>query len=420
MAPAQHTSHENAKPELLAPAGDFICLQAAIQGGADAVFFGVGDLNMRAGSARNFTADDLPEIRTRTNEAGMKAYLTLNTMLLPDELANAERLLDAAAGQVDAVIVWDPAVIARCWAKGIPFHISTQASVANPDTAAFYRDLGARRIVLARECSLPDIRKIRQDAGVAVEVFVHGAMCVSVSGRCFLSQDVFGASGNRGKCLQNCRRNYVIKDCEDGTELELGEDYVLSAKDLCTLPFLDLILDAGVDALKIEGRGRNPEYVQTVCRAYRTAIDAWRAGGLTQELKDRLVDDVGAVFHRGFSSGFYMGVPVNEFSRTYGGTATARKDLVGIVENHYPKAKAVSIRVQSHTFSIGDTLMIQGPTTGVVTFPVTGIREEEQPLQTAPRGLVTVPLTEKVRLHDRVYVVRDAAAVPQITAKEST
>ncbi len=395
--------------ELLAPAGDFTCLQAAIQGGADAVYFGVGELNMRGGGARNFSVDDFPEIGRRAHEAKIKVYLALNVLVLPSELSRVDDILSNAKDHVDAVICWDPAVITRCRAYGIPFHISTQASVANAESARFYKDLGAKRIVLARECSLDDVRSIRSEADIPVEVFGHGAMCVSVSGRCFFSQDVFGLSANRGKCLQNCRRKYRITDSEDeGADFELGENYVLSAKDMCTLPFLEMILEAGVDALKIEGRGRNAEYVQTVTRAYRTAIDGWAAGALDDQLKEKLIASVKTVFHRDFSSGFYMGVPVNEFAQSYGNCSKTRKEIVGIVENQYRKAGAVAILVQSHSFTVGDTLMIQGPTTGVVTFAVTSIRQEEDELDTAPRGRVTVPLDGELRVrpNDKVFILQ--------------
>jgi putative protease len=390
-------------PELLAPAGDFTCLQAALQAGADAVYFGVGELNMRV-AARNFGADDLPEISRRCRQAGARAYLALNTILFGTELGAVRELLAAAADHVDAVICWDPAVIQICQELGLELHISTQASVANPAAAKFYKALGATRVVPARECTLEDVRAIREEAGIEVETFVHGAMCVSYSGRCFLSQDMFGKSGNRGACLQPCRREYRVTEVEDGDEYILGEDYVMSARDLCTIPFLEELIEAGIDSFKIEGRNRNPEYVETVTRCYRRALDAYAAGALDQDLKDELVDTLGGVFHRKFSDGFYHGRPVASFTQSRGSQAEYRKESVGFVTNYYKRIRVVEIEVQSNSFSPGDELMIQGPTTGVVRFSPNEILLEGQPVEAAPRAIVTCKLDERVRPGDKVFI----------------
>ena len=396
-------SQPSSRPELLAPAGDFTCLQAGLQAGADAVYFGVGTLNMR-GTARNFGVEDLPEIGRRCREAGVRAYLALNTIVFGDELSGVRAVLSAAVGQVDAVICWDPAVIGICRELGLEIHISTQASVANPAAAAFYKSLGATRVVPARECTLEDVRGIREEAGIEVETFIHGAMCVSFSGRCYLSQDVFGKSGNRGTCLQPCRREYRVTEVEDGDEYILGEDYVMSARDLCTIPFLEKVIAAGIDSFKIEGRNRNPEYVGTVARCYRRAIDAHFEGGLDQALKDELVVELEGVFNRKFSDGFYHDRRIADFTQSRGSQAEYRKELVGRVNTYYKQIHVVEIEVQSNPFAVGDEMMIQGPTTGVVRFCPEEIRVEGKPVDTAPRAIVTCKLDQRVRTNDKVFI----------------
>lgn len=349
---------ENARqiPELLAPAGDHTSLQAAIQGGCDAVYFGLDALNMRA-TAHNFMVADLESVAATCREHGTRAYLALNTMIFENELAHVADIIERAKPHIDAVICWDPAVIRLCGQHGIPIHISTQASVGNAEAACFYRDLGAQRIILARECSLTDILDIRNKSGVEIEVFIHGAMCLSLSGRCFLSQFTSGKSGNRGECQQNCRREYHLVSDDGKHEFVLGNTYALSARDLCTLPFIECLLDAGLDALKIEGRNRNALYVRTVVEAYRTAIDTWRDDALTPELKAALVERTRSVFNRGFSSGFYMGKPIDQFCRHMGSVASHSKDDVGIVANYYQRSKVAEILVQNHLFSVGDELV---------------------------------------------------------------
>ncbi len=394
---------DSRRPELLAPAGDFTCLRAAIQAGADAVYFGVGELNMRA-MARNFTVADLPEIGRICRAAKVRAYLAANTIVFAGELPVLRELLAAAVGQVDAVICWDPAVLALCREFGLPIHVSTQASVANAAAAMFYREQGASRVVPARECTLDEVRAIREGAGIEVETFIHGAMCVSYSGRCFLSQDMFGKSGNRGECYQPCRREYLVTEVEDGDQYILGQDYVMSARDLCTLPFLEELIAAGIDSFKIEGRNRNPEYVATVVAAYRRAIDAHFAGTLDAALKTELMDRLGGVFNRTFSAGFYHGRPIAEFTGSRGNQAEFCKELVGVVRNYYRRIQVVEIEVQSHSFAVGDEVLIQGPTTGLVRFRPEEIRHDGNPVDPAPRTVVTCTLAERVRLGDRVYV----------------
>ena len=390
------------KPELLAPAGNLTCLRAAIQGGCDAIYFGINELNMRAG-AKNFALDDLDLVADVCRTHDVRAYLTLNTILYDQEMTKAEAILEKCRNKVDAVICWDPGIIQLCQKLDVPFHISTQASVANCAAAGFYKSLGAQRIVLARECTLSDIQRIRKQTGISLEVFVHGAMCVSISGRCFLSQFNHGKSANRGECLQNCRREYHITSNDDNSEYVLGDNYVLSAKDLCTLPFFEKLLSAGIDAVKIEGRNRNPEYVRTVVAAYRTAIDAWHEGKLSDSLKHRLVREVRQVYNRDFSNGFYLGKPIGDFTDTSGSKATRKKTPVGRVKNYFSRAKAVEILIQDHVFAAGDTLMIQGNTTGVIIFAANEIRQNEQPVSAVSRGIATVALEQKARVNDKVF-----------------
>ncbi|MBN2344544.1 MAG: U32 family peptidase [Deltaproteobacteria bacterium] len=390
------------KPELIAPAGDFVSLQAAIQSGADAVYFGVEQLNMRR-AATNFSLEELSEVVGRCRANGVRCYLTLNTIIFSGEVNDVNRILDAVRGKVDGVICWDPAVIHACGERQIPIHISTQASVSNPAAAKMYAQLGATRVVPARECTLEELRLIKSESRMALEVFVHGAMCVSVSGRCYLSDLTCGKSGNRGECQQNCRREYRITDLQEGHEFVLDNRYVMSAKDLCTLPFIEALCDAGVDAFKIEGRGRNPDYVRTVVRVYREAVDAWAQGALTDDKKAALLAELKRVYNRTFCDGFYWGRPISEFVDAYGGQATLKKDYVGMVTNYYRKAQVAEVNVRDNTFSVGAMLSVQGNKTGVVNFTPTEIRQHDVIVSQAARGIVTMPLGERVRVGDKVY-----------------
>jgi len=297
------------KPELLAPAGNFTSLKAAIQGGADAVYFGIDKLNMRT---KNFKLSDLKKIKTICKS--VKRYLTLNTIIYESELKQAEKIIKTAKPFITAVICWDLSIIQLCKKHKVPFHISTQASVSNSQAALFYKKLGAKRIILARECSLKQIKEISSKVKIDLEVFIHGAMCVAVSGRCFTSQFTFGKSANRGECLQNCRREYTIKDVDEKFELKLDNNFVMSAKDLCTLEFLDKLKQAKISSFKIEGRNRSPEYIKTVTEVYREAIDT----KLTKTRTQQLIKKLKTVYNRDFSSGFYLNQPVNEFTNAYG------------------------------------------------------------------------------------------------------
>lgn len=391
--------------ELLAPVSDRVMLKAAIDAGADCVYFGLKKLNMRA-TARNFTLEELPEIVKQCHDNNVKVFLTVNAIVYDNELEDVKRIISGAkkAG-VDNIICWDLAVIQECKKQGMPFHISTQASVANTEAAKFYKELGAERIVLARECKLEDVKAIKQNSGIEIEAFIHGAMCVSVSGRCFMSQHLFKKSANRGDCLQPCRREYKIID-EENNELLLGEDYVMSPKDLCALPFIDKLIEAGIDCFKIEGRARSPEYVKTVVSAYREAIDAYEKGEFSKELADRLVEKLKTVYNRGFSRGFYFGMPTaDDFTDAGGSKATQRKSYVGYVTNYYKEPGVAAIKLEAGALKKGDRIMIQGEKTGVQEQTVESMQINKKPLDKAEKELVGIKLNFTARENDKVYKI---------------
>ena len=398
-------------PELLAPAGNMTCLQAALDAGANAVYIGLDRFNMRRVAAHHFSLDELPEAHRRCQSRGARLYLTLNSIVYENELAELEPLVIAAKPHIDAAIVSDWAVIEICRRHAVPIHISTQMSIANSAAARHLRDLGAQRIVLARECTLAEIAAIHRATDIELEAFVHGAMCVAISGRCLLSHEAYGYSGNRGECRQPCRREYKITEINaENAEFVVGEGYVLSPRDLCSLPFLDELIAAGIHAFKIEGRGRSPEYVHTVVAAYRAALDAHAAGKLDAALKHELVERCRRVFNRDFSAGHYFGRPtIGDFTIAEDSRATSKKLFVGIVRNYYAAAGMVDIVVQAEAVNIGDTLSIQGPTTGVVTIVADELRHDaEQPKRVA-NDWFTVKCPSRVRHNDRVYSLRPLA-----------
>lgn len=411
------------RPELMAPAGDMISLKAALDSGADAVYFGIISMNMRA-NAKNFNVEELPEVSRICHEANAKAYLALNTIIFEKEVALAEELVKKAAqANIDGIICWDFSVVDIALKHKMKVILSTQMSVANAHSIAFlYKSFGIQRFVLARECTLEEISNIREslnnllgkDASkIKIEVFAHGAMCVSVSGRCFMSQFAFNESANRGECRQPCRREYLIKDIREGKEFLLGQNYVMSPKDLCSLPFLEKLLDVGVDSLKIEGRGRSAEYVSLVTKSYRRFIDFYLENRnktdflqLLEPLRKELIEQVDSVFHRGFSNGFYFGRQIGEWSGGNGSKATHRKTHVGVVTNFFKKVSVAEIKVEGRDFKVGDELMFQGPTTGVKTLKVISIEENEKSVEVARKGtLVGVKLTEIVRENDQVFMI---------------
>ncbi len=405
------------KPEILSPIQDYTSLSAAINNGADAVFFGIKGFNMRAG-AKNFTVKDLPKIAEICHKNDVKAYLAINTIIYEEEIKKVEEILKKIKkAKIDAIICWDLAVIETAKKLEIETHISTQASAANSKSAEFYRKLGAKRIVLARECSLDQIKKIRQNSKIEIEIFIHGAMCVSVSGRCFMSQFLYGKSANRGECRQPCRKKYLIRQIEDNEkELEIGEDYVLSPKDMCTLSFIEKILELGVDCLKIEGRNRSPEYVATVTKAYRTIIDFYYSNKKHdkkfwenfENLKKELEIKLDSVYHRGKSSGFFLGKPIDAWTKTDGNEATRKKNHIGKVITYYKKIGVAEILIQGNSkIKIDDTLIFQGPKTGSYEEKISSIEKDHKKISFASQGeKIAIKINSVVRKNDEVYLVK--------------
>jgi len=396
-------------PELMAPAGDWTMLRAAIHSGADAVYFGVDKLNMRA-KAKNFSLNDLPEISNLCKINNVKTYLTLNTIVFEEEISEVEDIIiKAKEAGIDRIICWDLAVAELCHKHNFPFAISTQGSISNSLAASVYKRLGAVRIVLARECSLEEIKKIRANTDLEIEAFIHGAMCIAVSGRCFMSHHLFGQSANRGECVQPCRREYEVIDSATEKSLIIGEDYVMSPKDLCTIEFIDQLIEAGIDSFKIEGRKRAPEYVAKVVSVYRNAIDLYFEGKLTTEKKKEFLSELETVYNRGFSSGFYFGVPSSEdYAGVEGSKATTRKVYVGKVLNYYKQPQVAHILVESGKVKTGDKILFIGETTGVIEFEVNKMFVNEVESTEAVKGdEVTLQIPTLVRRNDKVYLIEN-------------
>ena len=384
--------------EIMAPAGNFECLQAAIQGGADSVYFGVEKLNMRSHSANNFKMTDLAEIVRICSEHGVKTYLTLNIVLYNEDIEDMKRTLEAAkAAGVTAVIASDMAAIMYARQIGVEVHISTQLSISNAEALRFYAQF-ADVIVLARELNLGQVKEIKaiidrdQICGpsgrlVEIEMFAHGALCMAISGKCYLSLHEYGASANRGSCYQICRRAYDVRDRETGAELTVDNKYIMSPKDLCTIEFMDKIIDAGVTVFKIEGRARSAEYVKRVASCYRRAADAVCNGTYTAELGAELKKELEEVFNRGFWDGYYQGARLGEWADVYGSSATRKKAYCGKVTNWFGKLGVAEILVESYSLKVGDKILIIGPTSGCVEYTVPEIRVDLKPVQEASKGV---------------------------------
>lgn len=416
----------------MAPAGDWASFHAAIQGGADSIYFGVEQLNMRARATNNFTLDDLPALAELAGAHGVKTYLTLNTILYDHDLPLMRNLIDAVkeAG-ITAIIAADQAAISYAFSKGVEVHISTQVNISNIEMVRFYAHF-ADVVVLARELSLGQMKRIveciqkEQIKGpsgelVRIEVFAHGALCMAVSGKCYLSLHAYNSSANRGACRQNCRHSYTVESIEDGTVFELDNEYIMSPKDLCTLNFLDELLGTGVTVLKIEGRGRSPEYVKTVTRCYREAAEAVREGTFTPDRVKHWMDQLEQVYNRGFWDGYYLGRRLGEWSTVYGSAATRQKTFIGKVLHYYPKAGVAHVRVKTKQLSVGDPVLIIGDTTGVVELTVESVYVDDAPASVALQGQeCTITVAQKVREGDNLYVweIREPAApagVPSAT-----
>ncbi len=397
------------KPELMAPAGDWTMLRTSVQAGANAVYFGVDKLNMRA-KAANFTIDELPEIVKFCKENEVKTFLTINSIVFEEEINELEEIIiSAKKSGIDSIICWDLSVAELCSRHDLPFCISTQGSVSNSLAASIYKKLGAVRIVLARECSLEEIKKIRANTDLEIEAFVHGAMCIAVSGRCFMSHHMFGHSANRGECVQSCRREFEVYDSASDKSLIMGEDYVMSPNDLCTIELIDQLIEAGIDSFKIEGRKRSPEYVAKTVSVYRRAIDLYFEGKLTDDIKKEMLEELKQVYNRGFSSGFYFEVPSSEdYADIHGSKATKRKEYLGKVLNYFQKPKVVHILIESGSLNQSDDLLIIGETTGVIGLKVNSFLRNDEAATSAEKGdEVTFVIDDLVRPRDKVYLFKD-------------
>lgn len=412
--------------EIMAPAGSWESLRAAIQGGADSAYFGVEKLNMRARSSDNFTAGDLPEIVALCRKHGLKSYLTLNIVLFDEEVNEMREILEAAASAgVTAVIATDQAAIMAAREAGMEVHLSTQLNISNAGSLKFY-SRWADVAVLSRELNLEQVRKIydsiirydiRGPGGdpVRLEVFVHGALCMAISGKCYLSLHEYNASANRGNCYQTCRRGYLVTDSETGYELEVDNQFIMSPKDLCTIRFLDQVIDAGARVLKIEGRARSAEYVKTVTECYSEAATAVADGTFGQEMVDKWMARLGTVFNRGFWDGYYLGQRLGEWNTTYGSAATKRKIYLGKVTNYFSKQGVAEIRLETGELNRGDDLIITGPTTGIIEHTVTGLRDASaREAETVPKGeICSIQVPHPVRRSDKVFKWVEASSLKQ-------
>ena len=401
--------------EIMAPAGSRESLHAAINAGADAVYFGIGALNMRAHSAAAFTIDDLKEIAQLCRDKGVKSYLTVNTIIYDDDMNAMREIVDAAkAAGISAVIASDVAVMTYCREVGVEVHLSTQLNISNAEALKFY----AQFAVLARELSLKQVAAIHRaaEAGhicgpsgrpVRIEMFCHGALCMAVSGKCYMSLHTRGKSANRGGCLQNCRREYIAVDRERGTELEIDNGYIMSPKDLKTIGFLDLMVKAGVRVFKIEGRARGPEYVRTAVTCYSEALSAVLEGRWSEEVSRSWDERLASVFNRGFWDGWYLGRTAAEWTDRYGSRATEKKIYAGKCLDYFAKAGIGWFEIHGETVKAGDKVLIAGPTTGAVFAVAEEIRCNEEPADEAPKGTeATFRVPEKIRENDKLYVMR--------------
>lgn len=409
---------KSGKIELMSPAGDFTAMQAALDNGADSIYFGVEQLNMRARASMNFTIDDLPEISRRCAEKGVRTYLTLNTIVYDHDLSIIKTLLDKAkAANLTAVIAMDQAVISYARQIGMEVHISTQINITNIETVKFYA-LFADTMVMSRELSITQIKKIcdqiikddvRGPSGnlVEIEIFGHGALCMAVSGKCYLSLHSHNSSANRGACKQNCRKKYTVIDQESGFEIELDNEYMMSPKDLCTIGFLDQIVGAGVKVLKIEGRGRAPEYVATVTKCYREAIDAIADGTFSQQKVEEWMKQLETVYNRGFWDGYYLGQKLGEWSDTSGSNATQKKVYVGKGRTFYAKSNIAEFLIEAYDVNVGDRVLIQGPTTGSQEMVLEAMRVDEKPHaeKASKSDIITFKTDFRIRPSDKLYKI---------------
>lgn len=403
--------------EIMAPAGSFAALQAAIQAGADSVYFGIEKLNMRSRSSKNFTISDLKKIVDITRNKDVKSYLTLNTVIYDEDIELMQEIVDAAYDSgVTAIIASDLAVMQYARQKNVEIHMSTQANISNIEAVKFYSQF-ADVVVLARELNLDQIQaitkqikenKITGPSGdlIQVEIFAHGALCMAISGKCYLSLHQYNHSANRGDCLQACRRSYIVTDKDTGQELEIDNENIMSPKDLCTIHFLNKILDAGVSVLKLEGRARSPEYVKTVTECYKEAAQAYIDGNYTEEKIKDWKARLKTVFNRGFWDGYYLGQKLGEWTHKYGSQATQKKVFIGPVTNYFSNIQVGEFYSEANSLVKGDKLLIIGPTTGVVELTLDEVRIDDQEVEKVPQNAeFSIPVDTKLRRSDKLYKI---------------
>lgn len=409
--------------EIMAPAGSFESLHAAIQGGANSVYFGAGNLNMRSRSSANFSPEDLKEIAKICQENGLKSYLTLNITLYDEDLAEMRKMVDVAVeSNISAIIASDIAAIQYARSQGMEVHISTQSNISNIEAVKFYSNY-ADVVVLARELNMDQVKAIhdkiieddvRGPAGelVRIEMFAHGALCMAVSGKCYISLHQLNSSANRGACLQPCRRSYIVTEKETEDEMEVDNEYIMSPKDLKTIHFLNKMIDAGVRVFKIEGRARGPEYVKTVCRSYDEAVHAYLEENYNQNNIDKWDVELSTVFNRGFWDGYYLGQRLGEWSHNYGSQATEKKMYVGKGTNYFPNVEVAEFLLEAQNLKVGDKILITGPTTGVIEHVVTELRLDLKPVDEVKKGdRFSIQIPEKVRRNDKLYKIVPAKKI---------
>lgn len=401
--------------EIMAPAGSYESLMAAIQGGADSAYFGAEELNMRAASSANFTLDDLRKIADICHENGIKSYLTVNVVVYDQEIDRMHRIIDAAVSSgISAIIASDLSVINYAFASGMEVHLSTQCNISNIEALKFYSQW-ADVVVLARELSLEQVKAISnkiiqqgikgpRGEPVKIEMFVHGALCMAISGKCYLSLHENNMSANRGKCYQTCRKAYIVTEKESGYQLEIDNEYIMSPKDLCTIGFVDKLIDSGVKVFKIEGRARSPEYVKTVSSCYDEAVKAVAEGSYTTDKISLWRERLSSVFNRGFWDGYYLGQKLGEWNTRYGSAATRRKEYIGKITNYFSKQNVAEIKLENGDLEKGDLIIIIGPTTGVVEYTADEIRVDLKATEKALKGeFCSVKIKDILRRSDKVY-----------------
>ena len=401
--------------EIMAPVGSRESLSAALKAGAGSVYFGIGKLNMRSHSANHFTIDDLKEIAQICHEHDVKSYLTVNTVIYGEDIDTMHEIIDAAVeAKISAIIACDIAVMLYCRQKGMEVHLSTQLNISNIEALKFYAQF-ADVVVLARELNLDQVAEIHRQIEeqhvcgpsgelVRIEMFCHGALCMAISGKCYMSLDNAGRSANRGECMQICRRSYIVTDRETGDELEIDNKYIMSPKDLKTIRFIDRMMKVGVSVFKIEGRARSAEYVYTVVNCYKEAIASVEDGTFTDEKKDKWDKQLSTVFNRGFWNGYYLGQKLGEWNKNYGSNATEKKEYIAKGVRYFSNIGVAEFKMEAGTLKKGDKLLITGPTTGVIYLTADEIRFDLKPVDEAVKGQsISIPVPEKIRPSDKLY-----------------